>query len=280
MIGGTCIGIAPILVRLSETGPSATAGFRLLFALPILWLWAAKDGIGGSKLNRQFFVLAGLAGVAFAGDLAFWHWSLQFTTVANSTLFTNFAPFLVTIGAWWLLKEKITGALIGGLVLALAGGILLVSESLELSRKYLIGDLLGLVTAAFYAGYLLCVKELRKTQQTSWIMAISGVVSCPLLFAAAAGAKEQILPATAKGWSVLLALALISHIGGQCFITSALKHLPASFSSVALLWQPVVAAVLAAFFLGERLSSNSIIGGVIVLAGIALAALPAKQKTT
>jgi drug/metabolite transporter (DMT)-like permease len=89
--GAGAIGFAPIFVRISELGPTATAFYRLLFSLPPLWLWyaleqrrtacltAARPGI---EING--FVLAGLF---FAADLAVWHWSLRFTSVANATLF-------------------------------------------------------------------------------------------------------------------------------------------------------------------------------------------------
>lgn len=274
MAGATCIGVAPILVRLSEIGPSATAGFRLLFALPFLWVWTLLDRnrvVVTSAQRRGFIGLAALAGFLFAGDMAFWHWSLRFTSVANSTLFTNFAPFLVTIGAHFLLGEKITWAVLAGMGLAFAGGSLLVLHSFNLSASYLIGDLLALVTAIFYAGYLLAVKRLREAHSTSKVMFFSGLVSCPLLFAAGWLSLEKIMPDTGPGFGVLVGLAIISHIGGQCLIAYSLAHLPASFSSVALLWQPVVAAILAATLLGEKLSVLTLLGGTIVLFGIAVA---------
>src|SRR6187402_1568799 len=103
LIGGaTGIGFAPIFVRLSETGPTATAFYRLLFALPLLWLWAAMDRPKTTQFRqpagwRDFLQLA-LGGLFFTADLSIWHWSLQFTTVTNSTLLTNNTPLFVTIG--------------------------------------------------------------------------------------------------------------------------------------------------------------------------------------
>jgi drug/metabolite transporter (DMT)-like permease len=112
---------------------------------------------------------------------------------------------------------------------------------------------------------------LRQHHPTSLVMLSSGLVSCPLLFLAAGASLERIVPQGRSGWLVLVGLALISHIGGQCLIAYALAHLRASFSSIALLWQPVVAAILAAAFLGEALTVQTIIGGTIILMGIAIA---------
>jgi drug/metabolite transporter (DMT)-like permease len=87
----------------------------------------------------------------------------------------------------------------------------------------------------------------------------------------AALSGEGLIPITATGWGIVLALALISQVGGQGLIAYAFAHLPASFSSVSLLVQPVVAALLAAWILGEGLHPLQVAGGVGVLAGIAVA---------
>jgi drug/metabolite transporter (DMT)-like permease len=212
-----------------------------------------------------------VAGLFFTGDLALWHWSLQFTTVANSTLLTNFAPVFVTIGASVLFAEKITRQFVWGLIVAMAGAGLLVSRSITLSAHQAGGDALALVTAMVYAGYLLSVKGLRRRFTTVRIMAWSGLVSCPALFLVAFCSGEKMLPADAGGWRVLAGLAGISHVGGQTLIAFALGHLPASFSSVSLLLQPVVAGLLAAAMLNEKLTWIQFVGGMITLVGIAVA---------
>jgi drug/metabolite transporter (DMT)-like permease len=70
---------------------------------------------------------------------------------------------------------------------------------------------------------------------------------------------------------VLAALALISHAAGQGLIAYALAHLPAAFSSVSLLFQPVMAALFAWAVLAEPLAPLQIAGGMVVLLGIYLA---------
>jgi drug/metabolite transporter (DMT)-like permease len=70
---------------------------------------------------------------------------------------------------------------------------------------------------------------------------------------------------------ILLGLAWITHAGGQGLIAYALAHLPAAFSSVGLLFQPVMAAAFAWVLLGEPVALLQIAGGVVVLAGIYLA---------
>ena len=68
-----------------------------------------------------------------------------------------------------------------------------------------------------------------------------------------------------------MSLALVSHAGGQSLITYALAHLPAAFSSVSLLLQPVIAALLAWVLLAEPLRSMQALGASIILLAIVLA---------
>ena len=276
LIGGaTGIGFAPVLVKLSETGPTATAFFRLLFALPLLWLWAGWDRKSNptsrQPAGRKEFLQLVLAGLLFTGDLSIWHWSLQFTTVANSTLLANITPIFVTIGAWFLFGDRITPGFVAGMALSIGGAAMLVKSSVSLSSHHLLGDALSLVAAVFYAGYLLALKHLRKSFSTVTIMAWSGIVSCTGFGLLAWLSGDKMTAATTGGWLVLLALALISHVGGQALIAYGFGHLPASFSSVSLLWQPVVAAAVAWVVLGERLRWLQGFGAVVVLAGIAVA---------
>ena len=272
LVGATCIAVSPIFVRLSEAGPTATAFWRVALAVPALWvLYLMKPQSRAGRYRAQWPLLIA-AGFAFAGDLGFWHASLQLTSVANSTLLSNLASIFVTLAAWMFLRERPGGLFIAGLAAALAGVGLLVHTSIEFSRSGLIGDALGVVTAIFYAGYLLAVKGLRDRGETTLhLMAVTSTVTALFLFPVALASGEPMLPATAYGWWILLGLALISHAAGQGFIAYALAHLPAAFSSVSLLFQPVMAALFAWLILSEGLVPLQIVGGLVVLIGIYLA---------
>jgi drug/metabolite transporter (DMT)-like permease len=273
--GATGIGFAPILVRLTDTGPTATAFYRLLFALPLLWLWSAFENrrVPSTPQPRRAadFTCLVLCGLLFTADLSIWHWSLRLTNVANSTLLTNVAPIFVTIGARFLLNETITRNFVLGLVLAVAGSALLVATSVQLEARHLRGDVLAMIAAIFYGGYLLMVKYLRRRFATPTIMAWSGLASCPAFAIVALASGDSMQATRGSGWVAIVALALVSHVGGQTLITYGFGHLPASFSSISLLWQPVVAAVAAWAFLNEPLTWWQVAGGLVVLAGIAFA---------
>lgn len=273
LAGAAGIGFAPVLVRLSDAGPSATAFWRLLFALPILWVWMAAKRARGTlprqPVSTQDWLWMICAGLFFTGDLALWHWSLRLTSVATSTLLSNIAPVLVTCAAFFLFHERVTWLFVAGMVVAFFGAALLVGG--DFGSRHLSGDLLAIATAVFYGAYLLAVKQLRRTFDPITIMSWSGLVSCPTLLLVAVLSGDNLLPATVQGWNAVVALGIVSHVGGQTLIAFALGRLPASFSSVSLLLQPVVAALLAWPILHEPITLRQILGGIIVLAGIALA---------
>ena len=274
--GAAAIAFAPIFVRLSELGPSATAFHRLVLSLPVLWLWVALERHAGHAQHRLpstrgDLARLALAGLFFAGDLAVWHWSIRFTSVANATLLANAAPVFVTLFGWLLFAERVTGRFLLGMALAFAGAVVLMGQSLTLSSAQLLGDALGLVAAIVYASYMLAVGRLRKVFSTATIMAWSGTVTALVLLPVALLSGEGLLPETPSGWGVLLGLALLSHTCGQSLIAYALAHLPAAFSSVGLLLQPALAALLAWWLLAEALTWWQAAGGGVILAGIVLA---------
>jgi drug/metabolite transporter (DMT)-like permease len=274
LAGAVCIAMSPIFVRVSETGPTATAFWRVALAVPaLLPLYLAfghRSEETASPRPTGWLLFA--AGAAFAGDLFFWHFSVKFTSVANSTLLANLAAIFVTLAAWLLYRQKPSRVFLAGLVTALTGVVMLVSTSMSFSSTALLGDAFGVITAMFYAWYLLTVKDLRdRGAGTLRLMAVTTAITAVLLLPIALATGEQMLPLTGTGWLKLIGIALISHACGQGLIAYALAHLPASFSSVSLLLQPVMAGVFAWVLLGEPLVALQIAGGVVVLAGIYLA---------
>jgi drug/metabolite transporter (DMT)-like permease len=226
---------------------------------------------GGRRYFGRWPLLLAAA-LAFAGDLAFWHKSIQLTSVANATLLANLASIFVTLAAWILLRQRPTPMFLAGLAAALAGAALLVHTSLDFSPTARAGDALGVVTAMFYAGYLLAVKALRdRGEVTLHLMAVTTTITALLLLPVALAAGEQMIPHSAAGWWLLIGLALVSHAAGQGLIAFALAHLPAAFSSVSLLFQPVMAALFAWLLLAEPLAPLQVAGGLVVLFGIYLA---------
>jgi drug/metabolite transporter (DMT)-like permease len=273
--GALAIGSSGIFVRLSETGPTATAFWRGFLALPLLAVWAwlerrARTPAGaaapGPPLRDPMFLWAG---VFFAGDLGLWHASLLLTSIAASTLEANCAPMLVTLFAWALWGERPRLAFVAALVLAFGGMLLILAPKLGGGSHALLGDALGLGTACFYAAYILAVARLRERHGTGIVMFASTLVFTLLLLPLAL--MQTFLPATAHGWWLLIGCALTAQVLGQSLIAYALAHLPATFGAVGLYVQVIAAAAYAWLLLHERLAPVQMAGGAVVLTAIALA---------
>jgi drug/metabolite transporter (DMT)-like permease len=270
--GALAIGSSGIFVRLSETGPTATAFWRGALALPFLLLWTVLErrrrraaGEPVASLRDPGFLWAG---VFFTGDLALWHWSLLLTSIAASTLEANCAPLLVTLFAWILWGERPRMGFVLSLALAFAGMLLILAPKLG-GGGHLLGDALGLGTACFYAAYIIVVARLRTRHDTGIVMFASTLVFTVLLLPIAL--TQKFLPATAHGWWLLIGCALSAQVIGQSLIAYALAHLPATFSAVGLYCQVLAAAVYAWWILGERLAPIQLLGGAVVLLAIAFA---------
>jgi drug/metabolite transporter (DMT)-like permease len=273
LAGGCAIAFAPIFVRLADTGPVASAFWRVALAVPLLYLWQGQQGrlsppSGDSRLTPA--VIA--AGIFFALDLGVWHWSIVWTSVANSTLLANLASIFVTLMGWLLWKQRVSRLFLAGMATALAGMFVLVGPSFAAGGTRFFGDVLGALTAIFYGSYMLAIKVARDAKiPTARIMAWSTAISAVALLPFALISPQPFWPATAGGWLAVCGLALVSQIVGQGLIAYAFAHLPASLSAVSLLIQPVMAAVFAWILFGEAIGPAQFAGGVIVLAGIWIA---------
>lgn len=277
LAGAVTTAFAPILVRLSEIGPSETAFYRFLLAVPLYWAIAlvAPDGDrrtrhGGTSGARAYLLMA-LAGAFFAGDMSAWHYSIHMTTVANASLLLNVTPVFVVVGGWLLFRKRVTRTFMVGLTVAMTGVVVLSGASLALSRRHLVGDLLGVVTAVFYAAYQLTVERLRQRYTTNTIMVYAIPASAVVTLPVAILSGGTLVVTTVAGWAVLLALAAGPQVLGQGLIAWALAHLPASFVSVSLLVQLIVAAAVAWVLFGEGVGIQQAIGAIAVLAGIVIA---------
>jgi len=276
VLGGIFLGSSPILVRLSQIGPIATAFWRLALALvPLTLLFAkgARDGQASRLPDRAGeHLTAALPGICLAGDLVAWHISLHMTSVTNSTLLANMAPVFVTLASWLFLRQRVSGAFLSGLALSVIGVIVLNGGRFSTAAGgHLRGDAVALVAAGFYAGYFVMLSRARARFSTPIVMLWSTTAAAICILPIALVFEPAFVPHLLAGWLVLVGLGWLVHAGGQGLITFSLAWLPATFSSLTLLIQPVVAAVLARFVLNEPLGLAQIAGGSIVIAGILLA---------
>lgn len=272
VLGAAAMGISPIFVRFAEVGPYASAFWRVGLALPVLWLWAASEAGGPSAtitaLTERAVVLAG---AFFAGDLFFWHLAILNTTVANATFLATMAPVWVVLGSGFFIREPVARRTVAGLGLCIVGAVTLIGSSYSFAPERLDGDLFGTATSMFFGAYFLAVRVARRTRSSARIMAASSVITAALLLLVALLMEERLWPESASGITALVALALISHFGGQGLLAYALGHLPAAFSALVIFLEAVFAAAFGWMFVNEPLSAMQVAGGLAIVGGIVVA---------
>ncbi|WP_087120089.1 DMT family transporter [Brevundimonas sp. SH203] len=268
IVSACVLGLAPILVRLTETGPAAAGFWRFAFALPLLAMLCLRRGGEGVGAPDRWMALAG---VFLALDLAFWHYGIALTSVVNATVLCNLTPVVVTLFGWIVLKEPPRRLFLLALVLALGGafGMAAGSDPAQVSQPAL-GDLFSLSVAVWYAGYFLAVKAARQAAGALRITLWASLIGAPLMLLAALAMRETLLPATLSGWAACAGMGLV-HVVGQGGVAWALGRLPTSTTAVTILIQPIVAGALGWFVFGESLTPIQAAGAVIVLIGVALA---------
>lgn len=209
-----------------------------------------------------------LAGLFFALDLGVWNTSLLFTSAANATLLGNLSTLWVSLGALLLFHESLKRRFWLGMVIALVGVAIVVGRDFIEHPTLTWGDILAVLSSVFYAAYILATNRVRRGLGTMHFMWINSAAATVLLFAYVLIAGETLWGFSAEQWWALAALGIVAHAIGWMAINYALGHLPAPLTSVSLLSQPVITAIIAVPLLGEGLAINQIVGGLLVLVGI------------
>jgi drug/metabolite transporter (DMT)-like permease len=264
------IAFAGIFIRLAQPAPPVVVAFyRMLFAALALGAWQLARGRPLTWRGRGS-QLAIAAGVFFGLDHALWQTSIVLTTVATSTLLVNITPLHVGLYTGLVLRQRLHPRFVLGAGVGLFGcGVLLGSPGGGSADFQ--GMLLALAASVFYAGYLILIGSARRELDTPsalfWVTASSAV----LLAATALVRGDPFSGFPMRSWAAMLGAAGVSQLVGVLGIIWAMRFLPPTFASVALLAQPVCAAGLAWWILAEPLAALQAAGGVAVLAGIGLA---------
>lgn len=272
LIGSAALAFGPWLVRIADVSPVNSAFWRLALAVfPLLLLVRLTEARVPRIAAGPLLGLAALAGLFFAADLAIWHLGIVRTSLANATLLTNSATFLLPLYGVVVLRQQLTRPAMAALACAAMGVALLVGRSAELSSRHLAGDLLCLGAALFYTAYLIAVEHLRGTLNAMSLLcvitAFSALALLPLVLALPG-------PWWPQNWTPLLALALGSQVLGQGLIVYAVAHLRPIVVGLALLIQPAISATVGALRFGEIPGPWEIAGAVLVVLALLLVRLP------
>lgn len=225
-----------------------------------------------------------LYGLILAVFNSLWTLSVALNGAAVSTVLAYCSAAFTALLGWWFLKEQLNWAKLAAVVISL-GGCVLVAGALdpEAWRLNLLGIITGIASGLMWAIYSLMGRSASQRGLNPWttLLYTFGIAALFLLAfnlvsdgripgAAALPADLFWLGEAWLGWGVLFLLAAGPTLAGFGLYNVALTHLPSSVANLIATTEPVWTAVIAFFFLGERLTWVQVGGSVMVLGGVVL----------
>jgi drug/metabolite transporter (DMT)-like permease len=267
------------ILAVSTSGPLMAAAAAPALAVALWRNLLATAVIGPYALVRHRAEIAAMsvrerrwtvgAGLLLALHFATWTPSLRYTSVASATALVCSQPIWVALiarasghevprRAWW------------GIALALVSVIVLTGVDFSLEPRALVGDLLALVGGMFSAVYTVAGAEVRRTvSTTSYTLLCYGTSAFALLVFCFVG-RVRITGFSGTTWLQLVALTAGAQLLGHSLINRVLRTTSPTVVSLALLFEVVGAAVIAAIYLGQTPPVAAVPAALLLLAGIAI----------
>ena len=278
IIGVISVSLSAIFVKLSTADAGVIAFYRMLFSILIMLPWFLMKYSNEIKvLSKRDWIFSSIAGVFLSFHFILWFESLNYTSVASSTVLVTMQPLFAFIGTYLFFKEKITlqTFIAGGI--AILGSVLISWGDFQISGTALYGDILALIACALITGYLLFGQDVRKRLSLVTYTMVVYSVSTITLFFYIIIKGESFGPYPAIDWMWFILLAIIPNLLGHNLFNWALKWTSTNVISIAILFEPVVAALLAIFIFNEYLTVSQIVGGLVVILGIMLFVVDLKK---
>ena len=291
LFGVLAASTSSLFIRFAQATSSSIviSAYRLgIASIILLPLAITKHRQELRKLSSRDIGLGLISGSFLALHFITWISSLEYTTVASSVLFVSTTPLWVALLSPFTIKEPLNRFILIGLIIALAGGVLIGTSDIyfestqpeDIQRQEgfsapetFNGNMLALAGAVMAAGYLIIGRKLREQLSLIPYIFIVYTTAAFLLFGAVFAVGYPLIGYSTQTYLWFLLLALIPQLLGHSSYNWALRYLPAAFTSIVLLGEPIGATLLAYFFLQEVPSTVKIIGAVFILVGISISSI-------
>ncbi|MGG0643264.1 DMT family transporter [Sporosarcina gallistercoris] len=279
IIGVISVALSAIFVKLVSAEAGVTAFYRMLFSvlfmLPIFLLKYRKEI---TVLKKRDWIFSTLAGVFLAFHFIFWFESLNYTSVASSTVLVTLQPIFAFAGTYFFFKEKLSFKTIMSAVIAISGSVIISFGDFQLGGTAFFGDILALIGCALITAYLLFGQDVRQRLSLVTYTFVVYSISTVTLFFYVLIKGESFGPHSQSDWMWFVLLALIPNLLGHTLFNWAIRWVSTNAISIAILFEPVGASILAYYIFHESLSTAQIVGGIVVLLGILLFVIDGRKK--
>lgn len=280
VIGVISISLSAIFVKLAQADVGAIAFYRMLFSVlimsPVFFYKYVKEI---KILSKRDWIFSSIAGIFLAFHFILWFESLNYTSVASSTVLVTLQPLFAFLGTYFFFKEKLSIKTIISGIIAIFGSFLISWGDFKVSGSALYGDMMALIACGLITGYLLFGQDVRKRISLITYTMVVYSISTICLFFYVIIKGESFGPYTPMTWIWFLLLAIIPNLLGHTLFNWALKWVSTNVISIAVLFEPIGAALLAYFVFSEKLITTQIVGGIIVIIGLMLFVIDLKIIT-
>ncbi|MBN1661975.1 MAG: EamA family transporter [Deltaproteobacteria bacterium] len=264
-IGLVCASQSANIIRIGDAHPVAIAAWRLLLASLLLLplAWNGLKEIAALKIREKLLLI--LTGVMMALHLVIWIAGVQRTSVANATLLFSIQPLLTVLGAYLVFGEKPQRRIWTSITLGLLGVGVLGASNIRFSPDKLAGDGLAMLTAAFFAAYLLLGRHLRKyvADNTAYVSAVF-MIAALAAFALFPFLNLPWFDYSGRNWWCFILMALIPTFVGHTSFTNALRYMEPAKISVATLLEPFFASIVAYAVWHEPITIYAVAGYILI----------------
>ncbi|MCP2037568.1 DMT family transporter [Chryseobacterium sp. HSC-36S06] len=267
-IGILCISIFPVIVRMNLTSGLISAFYRMAIATAILLPVALYKGKLGLE-NRKLILPIAICGILFASDIAVWNISIQHSSATQATLLTNLSPIWVGVFSFVFLNYRPRKSFWLGTLIALMGMMVFVGVDTILELKLDTAFFLGVLSGLLYALYILVSKTVLEKVEVITFITYSMIFSTVFLFIVNIAFGEEFFGFSGQAWISLFVQGIVCQLIAWLLISYSTQNMRATRVSLSLLSQAIFAALLAAVFIGEKITPVQIFGSIIILAGIA-----------
>ncbi|MGG0715970.1 DMT family transporter [Robertmurraya massiliosenegalensis] len=269
-IGVISVSTSAIMVKVSTAPSEVIAFYRLFFSvlimLPVFLLKYANEL---RLITKRDWLFSLVAGVFLAFHFILWFESLNYTSVASSTVLVTLQPLFAFVGTYVFFKEKFTIRAILCGIMAIIGSIIISWGDFKISGSALFGDILALIACALITAYLMFGQTVRKRVSLITYTFVVYAISAVTLFVYVLILGRPLTNYPTSDWVYFVLLAIIPTLLGHTLFNWSVKWLSTSTISMAILLEPVGATVLAYYLLNEKIMLTQIVGGLIVMASLA-----------
>jgi len=271
LLGALGVSTSPILIKLSNSEALTIAFYRMLFTVILLTPFIISKNLTELKgLSKKEVKKIAISGIFLGLHFSAWILSLQHTTVASATVLVNTSPILLLVITHFVFKEKSKKVEIIAILIAFLGSIILTLGDFGGGESAILGDVYALIGACFVSVYLLIGNNVRQNISMSTYTYLTYSFAMLTIFISNLFVGHDLYVTSSNEYLLFLAMAIFPTLLGHSLFNWSLKYVSATFVSMAILTEPILASIFAVILFSEIPTFTQLLGSAIIITGLAV----------